>query len=171
MRRLPALLVLVAACAEEEAAPPQRRTASEAAKRAPPRRIGYDHILVAFKGLANDRTGRTREEAEALTRTILRKLEDGARFEDLAELYSDHRHPESGEPIIRQNVCNFGVKPYPFRETAREAMYQGVAEVVFSLEVGETDVVPYDPTPVYNRHLGRDVPLCPEGWLIVHRVR
>ena len=184
MRALLACVLILASCGEKEkiTQPPARGPVRESVRKpapepaasgtAGPARISYDHILIAFQGTpGGDRARRTRTQAEALARQILQKVKDGVSFQDLAELHSDDRDLKTGEPVIRRNVTNYGVKSIPLQETRRELMFPGIGNVVFALDVGDVALVPYDPTKEYNPYLKRRLPICRDGWHIVRRVR
>jgi hypothetical protein len=176
MRAYLASLLILTACGEEKKIPPPplREPAPKPVEQPPsgPARISYDHILIAFQGTpGGDRARRTRAQAEALARQILQKVKDGVSFRDLAELYSDDRNPKTDDPVIRQNVTNYGIKSIPLKETRREILFPGIGNVVFELDVGAAALVPYDPREEYNPYLKKRLPICRDGWHIVRRVR
>ncbi|MCZ6786176.1 MAG: peptidylprolyl isomerase [Planctomycetota bacterium] len=180
MRAFLACVVILTACGERKkiTQPPVRDRGGEpvsqpvASKAAGPARVTYDHILIAFQGTpGGERARRTRAQAEALAKQIFQKVKDDVSFQDLADLHSDDRDQKTDEPVIRRNVTNYGVKSIPLKEARREIMFPGIGNVVFTLDVGEVALVPYDPTEEYNPYLKKRLPVCRDGWHIVRRVR
>jgi hypothetical protein len=181
---LPVAFLLLAACGDggpEPTAPPDKVEEPEAppGEEAPPAEepkdgsmsdhIVYDQILVAFKGsyqVKNPRTGRVeilsdtdrpREAARDRAMKVLDLARSGADFAALKEEYTDAR-TKDGEPSGLIHAARDGVRKETY-EIYRSTLYPGPAAVIFKLKVDEVGVIEHDPKR------------CPDGWLIVKRLK
>ncbi|HEX5137280.1 MAG TPA: hypothetical protein VFY93_09925 [Planctomycetota bacterium] len=175
------VLVLLAACGGREPPRPPSTVAAEEAKpetppedepeeeTGPPTHIVYDQILIAFKGsyrVKNPRThqeeilsdtDRPQEAAKVLAAKVLDLARSGGDFEALKDAYSDARIKD-GSASGEIHAALDGV-PKDTREIYRSTLYPGPASVVFNLKKDEISMIEYDPKR------------CPDGWLIVKRVK
>ncbi|MCK6459408.1 MAG: peptidylprolyl isomerase [Planctomycetes bacterium] len=171
--------VLIGACGDAEPPPPPGKGAQPDMPAAPPDgepegdaipdHIVYDQILVAFKDsyrVTNPRTKRVevlsdtdrpREAAQERAARVLDLARSGADFQALKEEYTDARTSD-GEPSGLVHAARDGV-PKETHEIYRGTLYPGPSAVIFKLKVGEVGMVEHDPKR------------CPDGWLIVKRVR
>ena len=135
----------------------------------PPTHIVYDQILIAFKGsyrVKNPRThreeilsdtDRPQEAAKELAAKVFDLAQSGGDFEALKDAYTDARIKD-GSPSGQIHAALDGV-PRDTREIYRSTLYPGPASVVFNLKKDEIQMIEYDPKR------------CPDGWLIVKRVK
>jgi hypothetical protein len=171
--------VLLGACGEggpakapagaEPEAPPAIEPLAEEDPKGIPDHIVYDQILVAFKGsyrvtdprtkreeILSD-TDRPREAAKELAAKVFDLARSGADFAVLKQEYTDARTPD-GDPSGLVHAARDGVRRETY-EIYRGTLYPGPAATVFGLKVGEVGMIEHDPKR------------CPDGWLIVKRVR
>jgi len=179
------VLLLLAACGDRPPAPEPAAPASGDAKPEPapkpkpseepaeeagaPKHIVYDQILIAFKGsyrVTNPRThkeeilsdtARPQEAAEELAARVLALAQSGGDFGALKDAYTDARGKD-GSPSGLIHAALDGV-PKETHEIYRSTLYPGPASVVFDLKKDEIRMVGYDPKR------------CPDGWLIIKRVK
>lgn len=87
------------------------------------REVGVAHILIAYKGSTRSAATvtRSKDEAKALADDVLKKLQGGAKFEDLAKQYSDDTADKDKGGILDQPVNGDGKYAAQF-ETASLAI-------------------------------------------------
>jgi hypothetical protein len=102
-------------------------------------------------------TARPREAARERAERVYELARSGADFAALKEEYTDAR-TKDGEPSGLIHAALDGVRKETY-EIYRSTLYPGPAAVVFKLGKEEVGLVEHDPR------------LCPDGWLIVKRVR
>lgn len=168
MRRLFIALVLAAGCGDGEDAPQVPPAEAKPGPKPKPRttlpdRVKYEQILVAFKGsyvqdgkVVVD-TERSKEEARALARSLLDRARSGFDFAALKQEFSDDRDPRSLLARGPYESVRDGVRREGYEIPLRN-LHPGLADVVYRLKVGEFGLVEHDER------------LCPDGWLVVHRV-
>jgi len=159
-RRTLLFLACVAACDAKRPAPPAPPSPApaEPVAAAPPRqprRVTYDHILITFKG-AHKRVSSslTREQAEALAKSLFERLEAGVVDWNAAKAeYTADRGMKTGAPLGPYVMVNDGVQ-YAAGEIPRANAARGLGDLVFFLKVGEIGLVEYDPkTSEYGWHI------------------
>lgn len=169
MRRAGLVLLLAAACGDGGPEAKRKAPPDPAPKASVPDHVVYDQVLIAFKGsyrVRNRDTGemelksdtqRSREDALELATSVFDRARSGADFDELKRDNTDARDKDGGVfgPI---HVARDDVRKEP-REIFRGTLYPGPADVIFRLEVGEVGLVEHDPKR------------CPDGWLIIKRLR
>ena len=102
--------------------------------------VTVQHVLIGFAGTIPGRpVTRTQAEADSLAHSLYDRARAGEDFGLLVQSYSD-----DGYPGIYQ-LANTGVTPGP-GEYPRSGMVQGFGDGAFSLEIGGTTLVPYQPS-------------------------
>lgn len=155
-------LALVAACGNEPP-PPTAKPKPDKPKTTLPDRLKYDQILIAFQGSyvkdgkAVVETGRTKEEARALARSLLERAQAGVSFAVLKQEFSDDRDPKTLLARGPYESVRDGVRRQGY-EIPLSNLHRGLAEVVYKLKVGEFGIVEHDPR------------LFPDGWMVVQRI-
>lgn len=98
-----------------------------------PERITVQHVLISFKGTPVKGVTRTKEEAEALAKEVLAKVQAGADFEALLRAHSDDPAGEVDPGVYR--ILNTGVRDsaaerrvFNLERNLRESMKQLDAE-------------------------------------------
>ncbi len=172
--------ILLAACGDKRPAEQPETEPQTAPDRKPlpdegsgdgavPDHIVYDQILIAFKGsyqvtdprtkrveILSD-TDRPRDAAKDLAARVFDLARSGADFPALKREYTDARTGD-GEPSGLVHAARDGVRKET-HEIYRGTLYPGPAAVIFNLKVGEVGLIEHDPKR------------CPDGWLIVKRVK
>lgn len=139
----------------EEAVPQEPEAEAEQAPAAQaaqePDRVTVQHVLISFKGSANDKpeVTRTQEEAEALAKEIFERAKKGEDFDALVMEYTNDSHPGI------YSMHNIGVSPdESINEYPRDRMIKAFGDVSFGLAVGEIGMTEYDPvTSVFGWHI------------------
>lgn len=110
--------------------------------------IAVQHLLIGFAGSIPGRpVTRTLSEADSLAGSLHIRVRAGEDFDSLVQVYTDDSYPG----IYR--LANTGVTPAE-GEYPRSGMIQGFGDGAFSLEVGGTTLVPYDPrSSPYGFHI------------------
>jgi len=126
-------------------------------------------ILISFAGAkAKVKASRSKAEAQMLATEVLRKFtKERMDFLELAELYSDHRHPATGHLTVAYRLTNYGVKPKPVGEYAREVLHTGWGDVAFGLRVRGVVIAAHD----MRASEVNDAPMLPDGWHVMYRVK
>ncbi|HEX5138264.1 MAG TPA: hypothetical protein VFY93_14905 [Planctomycetota bacterium] len=168
------VLLLLAACGDGEPshAPAKPETPAKgepAGETGAPTHVVYDQILIAFKGsyrvmnpnthreeILSD-TGRPQEAARELAAKVLDLARSGGDFAALKDAYTDARGKD-GSPSGLIHAALDSVRKETY-EIYRSTLYPGPASVVFRLKKDEVGLIEYDPKR------------CPDGWLIVKRVK
>ena len=116
-------------------------------------RVEVQHVLIGFDGSLPGKTvKRTKEEAEALAKTVLERAKKGEAFEGLVKEFSDDQVPGI------YGMSNKGVMPQN-SEFPREQMVPGFGDAAFGLQVGEIGMAGFDPQK------------SPFGWHIIKRLK
>ncbi|MEE8105053.1 MAG: peptidylprolyl isomerase [Planctomycetota bacterium] len=126
-------------------------------------------ILISFRGADSKiKATRTKEEAKALADEVLHKFTtERMSFTELAEFHSDHRHPATGQLTYIYSLTNYGVKPKPVGEYAREQLHTGWGDVAFGLRLGGAVVAAHSmrESAVNGRAM------LPDGWHVMYRAK
>ena len=163
MRRSCLALVLLAACGGDAPKPPPAPPKPDKPRTSLPDRVKYEQILIAFQGSyvkdgkALAETGRTKEEARALARSLLERAQAGVDFAVLKQEFSDDRDPRTLLARGPYESVRDGVRRQGY-EIPLSNLHRGLAEVVYRLKVGEFGLVEHDER------------LFPDGWLVVERI-
>jgi hypothetical protein len=171
LRALLPAVVLLAACGNGEkptkAEPPANPAPTKPGakpdapvpeEKGAPEHVVYDQILIAFKG-SYDRADidRPQETAKELAERVLDLAQSGGDFDALKEEYTDDRDKE-GRPLGLIYAARDDVQRESY-EIYRKTLFQAPRELIFKLKVGAIGYVAYDPR------------LCPDGFLIIKRVK
>jgi len=119
--------------------------------------VSVQHILIAYKGAsrADATVTRTKEEAQALAKDVLAKLQGGAKFEDLAKQYSDDTSNKDKGGIIDKAVDGDGTYAKPFETAALALQKEGdiapVTETDFGFHIIKADKVIAGSTTTANQ--------------------
>ena len=107
---------------------------------AEPERVIVQHILIGFKGKVPGRfIDRSKAEAEALAREIVKRAEAGEDFGALVVAYTNGRAPGVYKMVNEKIEALAG-------ETERYDMVKYFGDVAFSLEVDEVGIAMYHAT-------------------------
>ena len=185
-RRTTLLCLLFAlGCAEEPGAPPSSRAAAKRLKKrdplkeltgfekyraeGEPDRVAVLDILISFRGADSKiKATYTKDEAETMADEVLRKFKtEKMDVLELAKLYSHHRPPATGQLTVAYKLTNYGVKPKPFGEYAREQLHTGWGDIAFTMPLRAAMIAPFNMrTSAVN---GR--PMLPDGWHVMYRIQ
>lgn len=115
-----------------------------------PSRVKFANVLIAFQGVGRPGVTRSKEEAEKLAKEIFERAKKGEDFETLMK-QSDDTPPGT-----------YGVFQTPETEkpgdAPRSMIDPGVAQMAFSLKVGEVGLCAYEPQA------------SPFGWRVIKRL-
>ncbi|MEM9942224.1 MAG: peptidylprolyl isomerase [Planctomycetota bacterium] len=125
-----------------------------------PNYVFVSHVLITFKDSFYDsKSSRTKDEAFQLAKDILDKAKSGEDFDRLIDEYSEY------PGTSKHRMANFDQRTYRSRHmpelniVKRENYAPGYTEKAFSMNVGEIEMVNYDPEK------------CKYGWFIMKRTR
>lgn len=139
---------------EKPAASPTA-TAEELLPNGEPKEVTVQHCLIAFQGSLGDQpVRRTKEEAEALAKDLMKMLEAGDKFDEIVRQFTDDSAPGI------YSMANHGVPADPTRSVSpRGGMVAAFGDVGFKLQVGEYGLAEYDPEK------------SKFGWHIIKRIK
>ena len=158
-RLAPLLLALLFACGDQPGAGDPGKMPPEKAEDGPPKRVTYDHILIAFSGsYAKAKTFRSREDARRLAYSLLDRIRSGGDFEALKKEYTDDRDARTGAALGPYVTVNHGVKRKELDEIPRENFHPVLGFLIFRLKVNEVAMADWHAED------------CPDGWHILKRL-
>ncbi len=102
------------------------------------RQVKVSHILIAYKGAtrADASVTRSQDEAKALADDVLKKLQGGANFDDLAKQYSDDASNKDKGGVLDQPVTGDGTYAKEFETAALALQKNGDLSPVTQTEFG-----------------------------------